>query len=156
MKEIFPIIPPTGAGVWVVQAITFLILIAITFLLLAVAVSSRSARVEVGPTGLHIRSPLYGRTIAWSSILADDARVVNLKIEKQFAPSWRTNGIGLPGYAAGWFRLKNGQKALAFITDYARVVLISTPDYAILVSVADAEALVTAVKRWAGSTRQGS
>ena len=156
MKEIFPIIPPTGGGVWVVPAITFLVLIAITFLFMTIAVSSRSARIEVGPTGLHIRSPLYGRAIAWASMLPDGARVVNLKMETQLALSWRTNGIGLPGYAAGWFRLKNGQNALAFITDSARVVLISTPDYAVLVSVADPEALVSAVRRWAGSSGQGS
>jgi len=35
-------------------------------------------------------------------------------------------GTGLPGYASGWFRLRNGDKALVYLSDRSRVVYVPT------------------------------
>ena len=37
-----------------------------------------------------------------------------------------TNGIGLPNYQAGWFRLKNQRQSTVFVTDWSRSVIVPT------------------------------
>ena len=52
----------------------------------------------------------------------------------------RTNGIGLPGYSAGWFRLANGSKAMLMLTDASRVIVLPFADGETLIaSVEDPE-----------------
>jgi hypothetical protein len=54
----------------------------------------------------------------------------------------------LPGYSAGWFRLRNGEKALAFVTDRQRVLYFPTwKGYSILLSVAEPDAMLAALRR---------
>jgi hypothetical protein len=53
----------------------------------------------------------------------------------------------MPGYKAGWFKLQNGQKALLFVGDSKRVVLIPVRSgYSLLLSVPDAEGFLTALR----------
>ena len=62
--------------------------------------------------------------------------ILDLSHQKDYAPIIKTNGIVLPGYKAGWFRLTNKQKALVFVTDKSKVVYLSTNEgYSILLSV---------------------
>ena len=70
-------------------------------------------------------------------------------LEPDYQPKWRTNGAGLPGYAAGWFKLRNKEKALVFLTDRSRVVYIPTnKDYSVLLSVREAEEFADAIQQW--------
>jgi hypothetical protein len=47
-------------------------------------------------------------------------------------------GTGLPGYAAGWFKLANGEKALVYVTTQSEVVYIPTTEgYSLLLSVTE-------------------
>lgn len=96
---------------------------------------------------MNIRAALYGREIPLSSLILDDARPVDLKTDPRLKISWRTNGIGLPGYSAGWFRLKNGQKALVFVSDAHSVAYIPTREgYVVLVSVEDPVEFIASLK----------
>ncbi len=62
--------------------------------------------------------------------------------------SSRTNGIGLPNYQSGWFRLANGSAALLFVTDWSRAVVVPTTEhFDLLVSPADPQAFLTALNR---------
>jgi crotonobetainyl-CoA:carnitine CoA-transferase CaiB-like acyl-CoA transferase len=64
----------------------------------------------------------------------------------------RTNGVGLPGYRAGWFRLRNGEKALAFVTDVHRVTYLRTTDgYSVLLSVEQPQQFASALQALAGA-----
>lgn len=147
MKEVFPIVPAGGAALWVLAIVGF-VLFTVAVLLVLFAFSSRHASVEVSPEGVNIRGGLYGRQIPMRSLVLDGARPVNLNTDTALKFSWRTNGIGLPGYCAGWFQLKNGQKALAFITDRSSVAYIPTREgYVLLLSVADPESLIASLKR---------
>ena len=113
--------------------------------------TARHAAFEVSSSGLFIRGGLYGRTIAAADLDAPRARATDLTIDSNLAPSARTNEVGLPGYAAGWFQLNDGERALAFLTDRRRVAYLPTRSgYAVLVSVADPQALVRAVRQSAG------
>ena len=44
-------------------------------------------------------------------------------------------GTGLPGYQAGWFRLRNGDRALVYLTDRSKAVYVQTTDgYGVMLS----------------------
>jgi hypothetical protein len=99
--------------------------------------------------GLVIRPGIYGRTVKKEKLLTAEARVIDLNYDRNYRPQWRTNGAGLPGYAAGHFVLKNGESALLFVTDNSSVVYIPTTEKSvILLSVRDAANMVEALKRW--------
>jgi hypothetical protein len=90
---------------------------------------------------------LYGRTIPGRELIAEQARVLDLTKDTDYALARRTNGTGLPGYKAGWFRLRNGEKALVFVTDPKSVAYVPTrAGYSILVSVAEPARLLEAVR----------
>ena len=110
------------------------------------AYSARSTRFELKPDGLAIRGTLYGRTIPWSVLRTDEAVAVDLGARADLRPTLRTNGLGLPGYRAGWFRLRAG-RGLLFVTDPARVVAVPTSDgYTLLLSVPEPDRFVAALK----------
>jgi hypothetical protein len=152
MKQVFPIVPAASGKLWLIAALVAIVLIGITLLFAYLAYSSRSARFEVSDEGLEIKGDLYGRLIPASELNVEEARVLNLNEDVDHQPKWRTNGTGLPGYQAGWFRLKNGEKSLLFVTDRSRVVYLPTlHGYSVMLSVAQPEALIeslrTAVRR---------
>ena len=68
-------------------------------------------------SGLTLRGDWWGRTIARSDLLVDEARIVDLERERGLLPRLRTLGTALPGYAGGWFRLADGQKATKELLD---------------------------------------
>ena len=104
---------------------------------------SRRVRFELDPQGLRIRGP-YGRLIPRESIDLENARMVDLKNDSSYRRAIRTNGIGMPGFAAGWFRFKGGRSALLFVTDRTKVVSIPTHlGYEVLLSPAEPEAFLS-------------
>jgi hypothetical protein len=147
MKQVFEMIPPTGSGLSIFSG-GILFLLAGTLALFAYTVySSWHIRFEVNTSELKIRGGLYGRSIPLSDLVLDRARILNLQQDTEYGLSWRTNGIGLPGYKAGWFKLKNGEKALVFVTDPRRVAYVPTRrDFALMVSVASPAGFLDALK----------
>ena len=90
---------------------------------------------------------LYGRLIPRDAMDLKQARAVDLRNDASYRGLWRTNGIGMPGYSEGWFRLKGGEKALMFLTDPTRAVTIPTNlGYSVLISPADPENLLAALR----------
>lgn len=136
MKESFDIVPASGVAVWV-TVILVVLLLALLTLFGRVLYSARNTTVQVESEGLRISGTLYGRLIPLESLRLDEARVLDLERDAGYRLKWRTNGIGLPGYKAGWFRLRNGEKALAFITDTRRILYLPTREgFSVLLSVA--------------------
>jgi hypothetical protein len=61
-------------------------------------------------------------------------------------------GTGLPGYAAGWFRLTNGERALLYVTTRERVLYVPTQaGYALLLSPSDPDGMLADLRRRVGS-----
>ncbi len=109
---------------------------------------------EVSAAGVRVRGTLYGRLVPAAALRVGRARRVDLAAEPGLAPAARTNGVGLPGYGAGWFRLADGERALAFVTDRARLVHVPTAaGYALLLSVDDPDGFVASVR---GLARTGA
>ena len=89
------------------------------------------------------------RFIPREEIAVEGVKVVNLNVDSEYKPKARTNGIGLPGYAEGCFRLHNKEKALLFVTDRSSVVYIPTEKgYSVLLSVREAEEFAGSIRQW--------
>lgn len=146
MPETFRIVPAAGATLWVLAAVG-LLLVGLTALFGYTAYASRSTRFTVSADGLRIQGDLYGRIIPLSELRTGETRALDLQREPQLRPRWRTNGVGLPGYLSGWFRLENREKALLFVTDRKKVVYIpTTQGYSVLLSVAEPERFLSALR----------
>ena len=86
-------------------------------------------------TELIFRTGFYGRPLRRSSLRPDSTLEISLVDRRDLAPRWRTNGIGLPGFRAGWFRLRNNDKVLVLLTDPFHVTYLPTSEgYVLLVS----------------------
>jgi hypothetical protein len=148
MERVFGIVP-SSSGPYVFTIILGVVLLAVIGLLIFISYSARHVTFSVSDQGLRIGPSLYGRLIPREKIVAEGVRVINLKTDQEYQPKWRTNGAGLPGYAEGWFKLKNKEKALLFVTDRSSVVYIPTTDnYSVLLSVREADEFAELMKHW--------
>jgi len=146
MQE-FLIAPATGRTLWFILLVPGLVLFVVIGVLGTALVSARSARFEVSPAGLRLRGDLYGRLIPAGHLRGAAATRVDFQAMPELTPARRTMGTGLPGYRAGWFRLRSGEKALLYVTDLSRVVYVPTTDgYSVLLSPADADQFLSALR----------
>ena len=113
--------------------------------------SSRRTRFELSSQGLSIRGTPYGRRMPVSSLKAEEIRLLDLVRDQDYRPRWRTNGLGLPDYKLGWFRLRNKTKALLFVTDWHQVVLLPTTEgFSLLMSVSEPERFIRTLQEIVG------
>jgi hypothetical protein len=144
--EVFPIVPAGAKSLWFIAAIC-LVLGAVLIMLLWLGWSSRNSRVEVSEQSIRLVGDLWGRSIPLAKLDLAAAEVLTLDRSSAYRPASRTWGTGMPGYLSGWLRLRNGEKALAYLTTRERVARIPTSDgYSLLLSVADPEALLAALR----------
>jgi hypothetical protein len=146
----FPLAPAQGAGsidIWMVLvAIGAALTLSLAACLFGLLWSAGRVRFEVSQEGLRIRG-LYGRLIRRDAMDLKQARAVDLTKDASYRALLRTNGIGMPGYSEGWFKLERGEKALVFLTDRTRAVAIPTNlGYCVLFSPADPEGLLAALQ----------
>ena len=145
--ETFPMAPAATRALWFVPLLLAVILVPVIALLGGTLVGARAARFEVSPAGLRLQGDWYGRTIPAEQIRGQDAKRVDFATVPELTPKWRTMGTGLPGYQAGWFRLKNGEKALLYLTDRRRAVYVpTTAGYSLLLSPADPDRFLSAIR----------
>lgn len=150
MRQEFPIVAPPLSTL----LFSLLILAPVLLILLYLLFAPRLVRFEVSPEGLRIRGEIYGRLIPAAELDLENARAVDLTADPDRRLGRRTNGIGLPGYASGWFRLKNGEKSLVFVTDKTRVAYIPTRQgYSVLLSVERPHEFLSILRLAAGAAR---
>ncbi len=150
MTETFPIVPGHARTLWFAIPLVVILLLAGATLLLSFR-GQKTARFEVSAAGLRLRGDLYGRLVPAAVLRLDAARAVDLQMDSALAPAVRTVGTAMPGYRAGWFRLRDGEKALCYLTDNTRVAYVpTTAGYAVLVSVEDPQLFLSSLKRLAG------
>jgi hypothetical protein len=152
MERVFSIIPASSGAytfLWIFSVVIGLILVGIIVMFALFGYQAGHTTFTVNDQGLRIGPGLYSRFIPKQEINADGVRVVNLNTETNYKPKWRTNGAGLPGYLAGWFKLQNNEKALLFVTDRSSVVYIpTTENYSVMLSVKDADEFVALLQNW--------
>jgi hypothetical protein len=141
--DTFLIVPGSSRGLWIFVAVILAIVgIAMVFLFVT-ARGATTSRFEISHAGLRLRGDLYGRTIPASALRGGATRIVDLATTHDLQPRWRTMGTAFPSYRAGWFRLRNGEKALLYLTDSRRAVYVpTTRGYSLLLSPQQPERFV--------------
>lgn len=151
MAEVFPIVPASAKPLWFLGAICALLL-AVFGALAYTAWSARNSRVEVVAGELRVVGDFWGRSVPLTSLVLDRAEIVDVGGASPLRPRRRTLGTGMPGYASGWFRLANGEKALVYLTRRDAVVYLPTSlDFSLLLSVERPRELLAALGAGAGS-----
>ena len=68
------------------------------------------------------------------------ARRVDFAQAPELLPGRKTMGTSFSGYQAGWFRLRNGDRALLYLTDRQKAVYVPTTEgYGVLLSPSEPE-----------------
>jgi hypothetical protein len=146
-EKIYPITQASSAASWT-SILTIPALLALAGLFGYFAFSVRHAKFVLNDTGLQVKNDIYGRMIPREQLKINQAKIIDLAIDEEYMPRLRTNGLGLPGYQSGWFKLKNGEKALLFLTDRKHALYIpTTNDYSLLISPANPEKFVEDLKQ---------
>lgn len=152
--QVFAIAPAADRTLWLMFLIPALIAVFAVAFTLGPALGARNARFEVSSDGLRLRGDWYGRAIPLSHLRTAEARRVDLTVQPALEPTRRTGGTGLPGYRAGWFRLRNGERALVFLTDRTRAVYVPTTEgFSLVLSPADPDGFVAALQTLETSAR---
>lgn len=142
MFELLP--PASNAMLWIFLPMCVFLLLLIGFFGYTLYGAYHSS-VEVTDNELVINVPFYGRSIPLNELDIAGAERISLSANQQAGPSFghRTNGMSVPGYRTGWYKLKNGRKALLALSSKERVVLIpGKGDYDVMLSVRDPEAFM--------------
>ena len=143
-------IVPKGGLLSAPIVLTIISFISIIILLIVLSVGLINAIKDTSLTltekELIIKSPFYGRKIPLENITLSGIRAIDLNENRDYSISRRTNGTSLPNVTLGWMRLRNREKALVFITDKSRVVLIPTKNYLVLFSLNNIDEFINKIK----------
>jgi hypothetical protein len=124
LVEVFPIVPTSSKPIWQLSSS-----------------HSRIPHIRLGIRASRL-PPCISISLAISGLgLFRSSRFDSSTSD--YAPNRRTFGTRLPGYASGWFRLKNGERALAYLTRRESVVYLPTSlGYSLLLSATRPQELV--------------
>ena len=86
----------------------------------------RRHRIALDASALEVTTSFYRRRVALGDLRIDQARVADLDERTELRPALKTNGTGLPGFKSGWFRLRNGNKALVATVGGRRALWLPT------------------------------
>jgi membrane protein YdbS with pleckstrin-like domain len=124
---------------------TFVIVVS-AIVTLWIARMTRRIAVRLDDDALTVAAGVATERFALLTLRAHGVRTVDLDAHPELKPLLRTWGIGLPGLASGWFRLRNRAKALCVLTGRERVTVLETDDgTTLLLSLEDASALRSAL-----------
>lgn len=90
--------------------------------------ASERRRVVLADGVLDITATLYRRKLPVVALDLDAAQILNLAEHKQLAPLLKTNGMGLPGLHAGWYRSRKLVKTFCLLTTRDRVLYLPERD----------------------------
>ena len=140
--------PKEGIGFISILMIGIMLIIIIPLIILAFGIinSMKNTTINLSENELIIKSMFYGRKIPLENIIINGIKKINLEENTEYNISIRANGISIPSFKSGWMRLKNGEKALTFITDKNNVVLIPTKDYLLLFSMNNIDEFINKIK----------
>ena len=96
---------------------------------------------------LQVDVPIYGRSIPLDRVDFASPRVIDMTESREVRLTFRTNGLGVPGYLLGWFRVARDGRALVSLTDRSTVVWVRLTDGTILLfSLRDPDAFLQALQ----------
>ncbi|CAM4161584.1 MULTISPECIES: hypothetical protein [Shewanella] len=140
-------------------------IIAVLGLLSWVFYKAHDASIRLSPTTMLVDIPLYRVELSRESLLTSEAKILNLDEDGAPKLSYRSNGVGMPGYSLGWFKLaeasesvasehivsehiasENIASALLSVTHRERVLVLPTTEgYLLILSLEQPEALLASL-----------
>ena len=108
-------------------------------------------RLSFDDTGMEVATTFYRRHFTRADLDPDAARVIDLGERPEYRPMLRTNGLGLPGFRSGWYRLRNGNRALVAVAGGQRLLWIPTrAGHDLLLQAHDPHALLERLRALGG------
>ena len=104
---------------------------------------------------LDITATFYRRRLPLAALDLDKAQVLDLDAHREWRPFLKTNGMGLPGLRAGWYRSRNFTRMFCLLTTWNRVLVL--PERAggtILLSAEQPQQLLQALRETADASRR--
>lgn len=96
---------------------------------------------------LQVNVPIYGRSIPLDRVDIASSRVIDMTESREVRLTRRTNGLGVPGYLLGWFRVARNGRALVSLTDRSTVAWVRLTDGTnLLFSLRDPDAFLQALQ----------
>ncbi|MDE2256915.1 MAG: hypothetical protein KGK05_04025 [Xanthomonadaceae bacterium] len=90
---------------------------ALVVLLLGLLLLMRNSSVRVDQGVLIIHTSVGTKRIPLANLRAHGVHLVNFSTHPELRPVIKLWGTGLPGFAGGWFKLRNGDKAVCVLLD---------------------------------------
>jgi hypothetical protein len=116
----------------------------------ALATLLRRHRLSLAGGMLEVATTFYTRRHALADLDLGRARVVSLGERPELRPMLRTNGFAIPGFRSGWYRLRNGDRALVATAGGDRVAWIPTAKgHALVLQPSDPQALLDRLRAMA-------
>ena len=113
-----------GVPLWLAGSALLGPLVILQLLYLFLAARIRRAGVALNAQAIGIDTGLGSRLVALQRLAPRGLREIDLQSRPELRPLLRTWGVGLPGFSGGWYRLRDGRKALCLITDRSRVSML--------------------------------
>jgi len=133
-------------NVYIMPIIFVIIFLLMITLMVGIIITIKNINISIKDNEIKINSLLYGRKIPIEDIMVNEIRTINLNENNEYKISIRTNGISLPNFLLGWMKLKNGNKALVYLTNKNNVLLIPTKDYVIMFSMDKGNEFIEKIK----------
>jgi len=148
---LIPMLPPHGSPH---PSLLWLGLLAL--LLAGLALAMRRRRIVVGDGMLEVAATVYGQRVPVEALDLAQARILSLREDPQLMPVFGINRVGLPGLRAGYYRLRNGQRAFCLLTSLERVLALPQRDgHMLLLSPQDPVALLARLRAVAATAPPG-
>jgi hypothetical protein len=108
----------------------------------------RRISVTLDGDGIVVNAGIATRRFPLATLRTGGVRTVSFREHTELRPVIRTWGMGMPGLASGWFRLRNGAKALCILTNRDHVTALRAEDGTwVLLSLADPAPIRVALER---------
>lgn len=135
--------PPDPGERWILVAV----LVFVLSIGVGLAAAMRRRSVELADGVLTVRAAMYTRRVPVAGLDLQQARVVDLREQRTLRPLLKTNGYALPGFHAGYFRMRGGGAAFALVSDPRRVLVLPVPgERTLLLSLEQPAALLDALR----------
>ncbi|HLT43307.1 MAG TPA: hypothetical protein VK000_01470 [Luteimonas sp.] len=100
----------------------------LALLLVPLALALRRRRLTIDGDELVVAATFYTRRVPVRTLELERARIVDLAEHTEFKPWLGGNRIDLPGFQAGYYLLRNRQRAFCLITARERVLVLPLRD----------------------------
>lgn len=100
-----------------------------------VILNYRKPTFAVTRDGLRISNSFFTRIIPAAELRTSDAIIIDFAQFPMMSPKWRLAGFHFWRRQSGWYVLKNGERALLFLTRHDQIIYIPTnKGYSILLT----------------------